>query len=485
MSHPRFDRPASAADRFRTAFLAALLTTGWLTACDDTPSAVPRSPEPAEAAKTAAEAPAAGAARPAPPEQPGRWRRIPAHQLDATQDADALAMIRQLEAIGYAAGSIESDDDGTGALTRVERERSRPGHTFLTSAHAPEAYLIDANGRIVHSWRHAYPAHWPAAAGTLASVGPVDPTGQRRDAAVGFWRRARLLPNGHVLAIFDGLGLIEIDVDSNLVWDRANGAHHDLDLTEDGRILVLTREAHLVPAINPRVPILEDFIEVLDPAGTPLHRISVLEAFERSPWADIARTTYARGGDLLHINSLTRLEGRIADRLPAFRPGNVLISSFPLNVIAVVDLDLGAVVWLHSGGYRNQHDPQVLDNGNLVLFDNRGGHSGVARASTVLEFDPESGDERWAYRADPPNDFYSATCGAVQRLPDGNTLVTESDRGRAFEVAPDGDIVWEYRNPHRAGPDGRFIATLFEAWRVPEDFPLDWLPAPARREEAH
>jgi outer membrane protein assembly factor BamB len=225
------------------------------------------------------------------------------------------------------------------------------------------------------------------------------------------------------------------------------------------------------------VPILEDFIELLDARGNPLRKLSLLEAFERSTYAEVARARYARGEDLFHINTLTLLEGRIAEQLPAFRAGNVLISSFPMHVIAVVDLEQETISWLQTGSYRSQHDPQVLDNGHLLLFDNRGGNRGERRASAVLELDPASGQEHWAYRADPANQFYSSTCGAAQRLPNGNTLITESDRGRAFEVTPEQEIVWEYRNPHRAGPDGRFIATLFEAWRLPTDFPLDWLSA--------
>ena len=37
--------------------------------------------------------------------------------------------------------------------------------------------------------------------------------------------------------------------------------------------------------------------------------------------------------------------------------------------------------------------------------------------------------------------------GAAQRLPNGNTLITESERGRVFEVTPQKEIVWEFWNP--------------------------------------
>lgn len=38
----------------------------------------------------------------------------------------------------------------------------------------------------------------------------------------------------------------------------------------------------------------------------------------------------------------------------------------------------------------------------------------------------------------------------------------------AFEVTRDGSIVWEFYNPHRAGDQDEFIATLFRVVRIPE-----------------
>ena len=35
----------------------------------------------------------------------------------------------------------------------------------------------------------------------------------------------------------------------------------------------------------------------------------------------------------------------------------------------------------------------------------------------------------------------------MQRLPNGNTLICESDAGRIFEVTQDKEIVWDYYSP--------------------------------------
>jgi outer membrane protein assembly factor BamB len=87
----------------------------------------------------------------------------------------------------------------------------------------------------------------------------------------------------------------------------------------------------------------------------------------------------------------------------------------------------------------------MLPNGNLMVFDN-----GYSRGwSRVVEYDPSSGEIVWEYKASDPYEFFSRGRGSCQRLPNGNTLITESAKGRVFETTPDGKLVWEFMNPSR------------------------------------
>ena len=71
----------------------------------------------------------------------------------------------------------------------------------------------------------------------------------------------------------------------------------------------------------------------------------------------------------------------------------------------------------------------------------------------------------WEYRAPEPTDFYSGSRGSNQRLPNGNTLIADSDSGRAFEVTSEGEIVWDYAVPHLDDEGHR--ATIERAQRYP------------------
>ena len=83
----------------------------------------------------------------------------------------------------------------------------------------------------------------------------------------------------------------------------------------------------------------------------------------------------------------------------------------------------------------------MLANGHIMVFDN-----GVKnKASRVVEMDPATGQIVWQYQAPVPQSFYTLSKGSAQRLDNGNTLITNSDNGKVFEVTSAGEIVWEYR----------------------------------------
>jgi hypothetical protein len=389
---------------------------------------------------------------------PGRWAEAPERATATTPTDEQRRIIEQLQAIGYLSGSTAPRGSG---VTQHDPARAWAGVNLYTSGHEPGAILMDMQGRELHRWSFEYRDAFPD------SIWARHPNTE-------WWRRAHLFPNGDILAIVEGFALLKLDKDSKLLWASPVNAHHDLEVRPNGDIYVLTREASVIERVNPDEPVLEDFITVLTPDGKEKRKVSLLEAFEGSKFEKLYRAQNRTHGDLFHTNSLAVLDGRLADRVPAFRAGRILTSMNNLSVIAVVDLDSERVEWAVKGGSRGQHDPSVLDDGNLLLFDNRS----TPGASRVLEFDLENGRPAWSYRGTAEHPFFSKFLGTAQRLPNGNTLITESDAGRAFEVDRAKKIVWEFFNPHRAGEDDRYIATIFELLRLPPDFPLDWIPQP-------
>ncbi len=385
----------------------------------------------------------------------GRWRQAPetgAMGLTVEQRRE----IERLRSIGYVTGSVKTDRRG---VTVHSKGEVFSGMNFYSSGHGPEAVLMDMHGKVLHRWRKSFEDVWP------------DATKDFRKDGAKWWRRVYLYGNGDLLAIFEGLGLIKLDKSSNLIWALKNGAHHDLEVMPDGDIYVLTREPRLVPWVHETKPTLEDYLTILDPDGKVKREISILEAFRRSPYKDYVFESINKTGDVAHTNTVHVLGGPSAGRIPAFRKGNVLTAMNALGVVAVLDLESEQLVWAHKQTAHGLHDPIFLDNGNLLLFENyrRKGQS------LVVELLPADSRTVWGYQGSPEHPFFSRTCGTAQRLPNGNTLITESDGGRAFELTPEKKIVWEFYIPHRAGENGEYIATLAEMLRLPPDFPTGWL----------
>jgi arylsulfotransferase ASST len=366
------------------------------------------------------------------------------------------ARMKRLLALGYVSGSAPAP--AAEGVVRWDREKAWDGLNLVVSGHAPEASLVDMDGTVLHTWHRTYEDVWPGRP-------LVGPNGK-------FWRRAHLFPNGDLLAIFDGYGLVKLDRDSKILWHYDGRAHHDLFVTDGGEIYVLTREDNLLPEVNPSEPVTEDFIVVLGPDGVERRKVSVYQAVKRSAFASILKDMPSKG-DLFHTNTIELVDARARKKLPTVEPGTVLVSIHRLATVGIVDLDTGVLVWMLRGSWLFQHQPTFLDDGNLLIFDNLG----TPDRSSVLEVDPWTGQVVWKYQADRPNEFFSFSCGAAARLPNGNTLVSESDSGRAFELTPEKEIVWEYLNPQRAGPNRELIATLFEVVRLPRDVASGWLPA--------
>jgi hypothetical protein len=428
MSVDRFVAAGALAAAFAAGFLAGRLGTRPAPAASASPAAPAAAPEVGLWAK----------ARPAP---------------DARQPAAPAPGAAELRALPYLAG-YEPAPAATGVRRHVP-SRAFPGLNLYVSGHGPEAVLMDMKGRVRHRWRQPLRRALPQLAA------------DSRHHKLDFFQHARLLPNGDLLGVFDGLGLVKLDRDSRLLWAYAGGIHHDLDLGPEGEIYALERIGGQVPEVSRDHAVLEDFVAILSPDGRLRRRVSILRALLDSPYAPLVRDAPDEP-DMMHTNTLELLDGRHAARLPAFRAGNVLVSIPKMDAVAVLDLDAGRVVWALKGMWRRQHQPSLLPSGHLLVFDNLGAGS----ASRVLEIDPLTQRVAWSYGGRPEDGFFTRNLGSCHRLPNGNTLIVESKNGRAFEVTAAGETVWEWVSPERAGERGELVAALFDMERLAADHPF-------------
>jgi hypothetical protein len=368
------------------------------------------------------------------------------------------ADIDRLLALPYAGSKVIDKGDEESGVLQLRQGRSYPGFTLYTVQELALAQLIDQSGGVIKSWSDSESAHW---------------------------EKSELLPNGDLLVIgadrpaepVEGIPdesryLARFDWNGGLLWKRHWTFHHDIEPTASGQLLALTFARRQIPELIPELEVRDDLLTLLSPEGEPVHSRSVIHAFRGRPDIHEPRTPRptAEGVrpwvDVFHANSLQGMPyPHLEGRHPIYAPSNVLISSRHQNIIAVIDWRTGKAIWAWGAGeLLAPNDAQFLGNGNIMVFDN-----GLGRGwSRVIELDPVTATIVWEYEAPDPEDFYSISRGSCQRLPNGNTLIADSDNARAFEVTPDGDLVWEFVSPHETSPGRR--ATIVRAQRYDRDF---------------
>ena len=68
----------------------------------------------------------------------------------------------------------------------------------------------------------------------------------------------------------------------------------------------------------------------------------------------------------------------------------------------------------------------------------------------------------WQYTADPPQSLYGTFASGVQRLANGNTLISVTPTGRFREVTPDGQVLRDYQLELAGAPLEMFRVNRFE-----------------------
>ncbi|MEE8717322.1 MAG: aryl-sulfate sulfotransferase [Coriobacteriales bacterium] len=422
----------------------------------------------------------------------------------------------------------------TGTLL-YDRERAYNGYTLFPSAKG--ALLIDMDGKEVQLWAGlgGFPNKLLPGGYVLGSTG-------RRGGEAAYQDQLDLVQvdwDGNVVWRFDRNELV--DDGDGPTWVARQ--HHDFQREGStvgyyypggeprafgGRTLLLTHANAMRPEISD-VPLIDDRIIEVDWDGEVTWSWQASDHFDELGFDDAARAALREhpglrgraGGDWLHVNSMSTLgPNRWHDAGDErFAPENLIVDSRNANILAIISRRTGEVVWRVGPRYDGsealrrlgwvigQHHLHMIPRGlpgegDLLVFDNGGmagygapnpsaptGECNVRRDySRVLQIDPLTLGVTWQYtpeeagftRFTDGSRFYSPYVSSAQRLPNGNTLITEGSDGRLLEVTPGHDVVWEYVNPYFGEVLGRYRNNMvYRAYRVP----YEWVPQLERPRE--
>ncbi len=403
------------------------------------------------------------------------------------------------------------------------------GYTLFAPMYGKMTYLIDNDGKIVHTW---ISKHSMALGISLLENGYLV-----RSCGTGLDLRILLGGKSGAVEMFDWNG--------SLLWyyecvGKTYCAHNDIEVLQNGNVLMTiwgkkTNEEAIAAGCDPNLILPDGFwidyiieVEPTFPSGGNIvwewhvwdHLIQDYDDTKENygvvsahpelvdiNFRDSGRPPDWTGTDVLHINSVDYNETN----------DQILLSLRALNEIWVIDHSTTTEEAVnHTGGnsgkggdilyrwgnpqvYRRgdaddqklftQHDARWIEygcpgEGHISIFNNGlgrpdGNYSSVleiippidSNSNYYVEPDYTYGPEEpvWTYTAENPTDFYSPYLSSARRLPNGNTLICEGEDGHFFEVTPQKEIVWQYFNLFPIPLPG--VNIVFKAQRYPIDYP--------------
>lgn len=379
--------------------------------------------------------------------------------------ADSLAGALSIDKYNDMTRWVKPMPDKAGMVLKSESAMNGK-YLVYTTTHDTTVSMVDAFGETVHEWTMSPNEIWPEQEQVIAL--------KKLDDYYFYARDFYVYDNGDIIVMLSaagvtpwGMGIVKLDKDSNLIWKYDGYVNNDFELDANGNIYVvehMIREENIKAMDYNMTPFLEDNITLLSAeTGEVMEQFSLVDAIDNSEFANLLRGFEDNtDGDPTHSNNIEYVESD-HPYVPWIKEGYLLISIRNLHALAVVDPKTQKIINAYRLPAKMQHDVDLLKNGNLMIYDNRGNVT-AGGYTRVIEFKPDTQEIVWSYAAEGDNEFDTDFWGMQDRFENGNTMIVNSTAGRIFEVTPNKDKLWEYVVPLYKSIDGKdMIATVTTA----------------------
>jgi hypothetical protein len=328
-------------------------------------------------------------------------------KYDSDRELDEVS--KRLRDLGYLDFAVEDELLDEGVIFWGDMGEIYEGYNIFTLRRSNTSHIMDNEGRYIHNWSH------------------------KVKGGHGHVVIAENLSLYIMQGLYDAEAIHLIGRDSNMLEIYPGKYHHDLYIHGTDTLITLDDVRRNVNYGGKMRVIWDNHIVYMDLDGAIKRRISLFNALK-----DLV--TFGDTMDVLHANTISFIDRDVGYA----KKGDILTCMRHTNTVAIIDPDTGGVIWIWGRDVLDgPHKPVLLENGNILIFDN-----GMERNySRVIEVNPIEDRIVWEYLGDPPESFYTKGSGFAQPLPNGNILITESNKGRVFEITRDKEKVWEYIAP--------------------------------------
>ncbi len=251
--------------------------------------------------------------------------------------------------------------------------------------------------------------------------------------------------NAHAYYALNSSGVL---IDSFRCGNGYTTDGHDIRLMQNGHALLMAYDQRtidmrtVVPGGDSAAFVIGAIVQEIDAQKNVV--------FEWKSWDHFAITDATHLDFTAHLIDYSHINAFEIDH-----DGNILISSRHMDEITKISRTTGEIIW-RLGGKHNQftflndtahfsyqHDIRRIPNGNITLLDNGNFHTPPNSRAVEYHLDEQqmTAEIVWQYSHVPA--IQSFATGNVQRLPNGNTLISWGTDNTITEVRPDGSTALE------------------------------------------
>ena len=267
----------------------------------------------------------------------------------------------------------------------------------------------------------------------------------------------QFLKNGNMVGFGPGVGY-EIDLDGDIIFQTptdVNSVHHHITKTSNNTYFLIsaTVEDQYCPEecndmLPDEIPWQGDIFREFDQDGNEIWSWNTFDYYSLTEYNPYYVEIYngSHEMDWTHSNSVFFDENS----------ESVFVSVRNLSRITKIDYASKDLIWNMGQtdfmneiyfeedlNFSQQHSVQVLDNGNLLFFDNHRYLSPELSRCLEISYDESDYSVEIVWEHVLPAELFTGSRGECDRLDNGNTLITAGRTGNTLEVTPNNEIVWE------------------------------------------
>lgn len=254
-----------------------------------------------------------------------------------------------------------------------------------------------------------------------------------------------LMADGGLL-LHDTSPLTRIDACGRPLWMVDGIFHHSVEQDADGVFWAAYRMPRSkLAGVGPEF--IEEGIARIDAAGQVTLRRSIVTILDQNGLGYLWRGRPYMA-DPFHLNDI---QPAMEDGL-RWKRGDLFISLRNLSTVLLYRPATGRILWYRSFPWRFQHDVNILDDHRISVFDNhwrfafdQPEQAEVDGTNRLLVYDFATGRTSEPLAASFKRlNIRTRAQGRSTPLPNGDTMVEETEAGRVLRLAPDGQVRWRY-----------------------------------------